>query len=193
MPPATRPRDIERYFLSNEWFYERRKNYYRNQGRTAGRIVSIPYLAQAIMAIGLSEPSNSRARPSSLLKSESDYGRIFDPTLDFGIYLWAARTQRKVDDFLRSEQAGATASERTNLRFHVSMLTVAKAHGAKVYSPAQLEHIVDTEFGDDLIADAFAEIRKGVAARETATGAPLDKIAKSSALTEELLASAFPS
>jgi hypothetical protein len=27
-------RDIEQYFIREEWFYERRKNYYRNQGRT---------------------------------------------------------------------------------------------------------------------------------------------------------------
>jgi hypothetical protein len=173
-------RDIERYFLSQEWFYERRKNYYRNQGRTAGRIIAIPYLAQAIMAIGLSEPSNSRARPSSLLKSETDYGRVFDPNLDFSIYLWAARTQRRVDDFLRTEKAAATASARTNLRFHVSMLAVAKAHGGKVYNPSQLKRLVDTEFSDGALLGAL-EIRQTVVARQEATSATLDKIAKGSA------------
>jgi hypothetical protein len=186
-------RDIERYFLSQEWFYERRKNYYRNQGRTPGRIISIPYLAQAIMAIGLSEPSNSRARPSSLLKSETDYGRIFDPKLDFGVYLWAARTQRRVDDFLRTDEAATTASERTNLRFHVSMLAVANAHGAKVYNPSQLKPLVDTEFSDEDLIAALVKVRASVATTQAETSATLDKIAKGSAFTDALLAAAFPS
>ena len=131
-------RDLESYFLSQEWFYERRKNYYRNQGKTPARIVSIPYLAQAILAIGLSEASNSRARPSSLLKRDADYQRIFDPNLDYSIYLWAAQVQKRVDEFLRTEAAGATTSDRTNLKFYVSMLLVAKRFGGRVYSPQQL-------------------------------------------------------
>jgi hypothetical protein len=38
-------RDLETYFLSEDWYYERRKNYYRNHGKTPARTVSIPYLA----------------------------------------------------------------------------------------------------------------------------------------------------
>jgi hypothetical protein len=100
------------------------------------------------MAIGLSEPSNSRARPSSLLKSETDYAWVFDPSLDLKVYLWAARTQKAVDDFLRTEAAHATSSERTNLRFHVSMLAVAKADQGRVYNPSQLKGLVDNDIGE---------------------------------------------
>lgn len=185
-------RDIERYFLSEGWFYERRKNYYRNQGRAPGRIVGIPYLAQAIMAIGLSEPSNSRARPSSLLKGEADYGRVFDPTLDLSVYLWVARTQRAVDDFMRGERAGASTNERTNLRFHVSMLVVAKLHGGKVYSSSQLKGLAGTPFSDDELCEALEETRRCVTKLEAVAAEPLDKIAKGSALTESLLSAAFP-
>lgn len=185
-------RDIERYFLSQEWFYERRKNYYRNQGRTAGRIVSISYLAQAIMAIGLSEPSNSRARPSSLLKSESDYARVFDPALDFRIYLWAAQTQKAVDEFLRSETAHASQSERTNLRFHVSMLAVANAKGARVFNPSQLRELADREIATDELVGALKAVREAMDAFQREHGGQLDRIVKGSAFTEALLGGEFP-
>ena len=162
-------RDLEQYFLQRDWFYERRKNYYRNQGRTAERVISIPYLAQAIMAIGLSEPSNSRARPSSLLKRDADYNRIFDDSLDYGVYLWAARTQRAVDAFLRSDAAATTASERTNLRFHLATLLVAIRNGGKIYNPSQLTGLTDVEFSDEEMATALKTVREAL---ETIPGRP---------------------
>ena len=185
-------RDIEQYFVHHDWFYERRKNYYRNQGRTPGRIVSIPYLAQAIMAIGLSEPSNSRARPSSLLKSESDYARVFDPSLDFAIYLWVARIQKDVDEFLRTDAAAASPSERTNLRFHVSMLAVATAFGGRVYNPSQLKSVVGAVVSEASMLDALNKVRGAVQTFQTDRGEPLDKVAKGSAFTEALLTAQFP-
>jgi len=45
-------RRIEQYFMANGWYYDRRKGYYKNHGKPADRIVSIPYLAQAVMAMG---------------------------------------------------------------------------------------------------------------------------------------------
>jgi hypothetical protein len=75
-------RDLEVYFLQNGWFYDRRKNYYKNLGKPSKKIISIPYLAQAVMAIILREPDNARARPSSLLKTEENYKRVFDESRD---------------------------------------------------------------------------------------------------------------
>ena len=56
-------RRIEAFFASNDLYYDRRKNYYRNNGRPKDRIVGIPLLAQTVMAVGLSRPDDSRARP----------------------------------------------------------------------------------------------------------------------------------
>ncbi|MGW6415263.1 AIPR family protein [Streptomyces sp. NPDC055055] len=115
-------RQIESYFLEHEWFYDRRKNFYRNQGRPADRIVSIPSLAQSVMAMALGQPDHARARPSSLLKSDTDYRRVFSDKTELPVYLWLARAQRQVDEFLQSSSAPVSRSEYTNLRFHLAML-----------------------------------------------------------------------
>jgi hypothetical protein len=185
-------RDLEQYFVNADWFYERRKNYYRNQGKTPARIITIPYLAQAIMAIGLSEPSNSRARPSSLLKRDTDYDRVFDARIDFATFLWAAQVQKSVDDFLRSEAAAAPASERTNLRFHLSMLLVARAHGEKVYNPSQLTHIRETTFDDKTMSEALAILRSNIERFKQERGGTIDKIVKGREFTDFLLDAVFP-
>jgi hypothetical protein len=180
-------RDLETYFLSEDWYYERRKNYYRNQGKTPARTVSIPYLAQAIMAIGLSDPSNSRARPSSLLKRDTDYEHIFDSRVDINTYLWIAKVQKAVDEFLRTDEAAATAADRTNLRFYVSMLLVAQRFGGQVYSPRQLSTLTDVEFSLEEMGLALEQVRTSLADFQSAYGGQVDRIAKNKEFTEALL------
>jgi len=87
-------RNIESFFLAHGWFYDRRKNFYRNNGKSPERIIGIPLLAQAVMAMGLSRPDNSRARPSSLLKRDEDYKKIFSSSVPLPVYLWLAKSQK---------------------------------------------------------------------------------------------------
>jgi len=185
-------RDLESFFLSEDWFYERRKNYYRNQGKTPARTVGIPYLAQAIMAVGLSDPSNSRARPSSLLKRDVDYERIFNPRVDYKVYLWIAQIQKAVDEFLRSERAGATAAERTNLRFYVSMLLVATRFDGRVYNSGQLADLCGAAFSEDEMMDTLERVRGALTKFQETNGGQIDRIVKNKDFTEALLADEFP-
>jgi hypothetical protein len=184
-------RDLEQYFLSEDWFYERRKNYYRNQGKPAARIVAIPYLAQAVLAMGFSDPSNSRARPSSLLKRDADYHRIFDPKLDFRIYLWLAKTQKTVDGVLKS--AKFQGQGHTNLRFHTAMTVVAKKFGGRVFDPKQLSSLASDDIDKALVIPAANDVARALQAysSETQLGR-LDQIVKSGEFTEFLLSRLFP-
>lgn len=187
-------RKIEAFFLGKGWFYDRRKNYFRNLGKSPERIVSISLLAQAVMAMGLSQPNNSRARPSSLLKKDEDYSRIFSSDVPLPVYLWLAKTQKQIDIFLSSEQAAASIQERTNLRFHLSMLAAAKLLGGRIYSPKQLSGIAtegrtstDTE-----LREYLTDLRKVLHDYITASSDPVDKIVKGSEFVEHILKSTFP-
>ena len=134
-------RRIEAFFESNGLYYDRRKHYYRNNGKPMDRIIGIPLLAQTIMAVGLSRPDDSRARPSSLLKSDKDYQTMFSSDIPLEVYLWAAKAQKEVDGFLQTPEEGVSTQERTNLRFHLAMLATAKLLGTRVSSPKQLEKL----------------------------------------------------
>lgn len=133
-------RQIEAYFLEHDWYYDRRKNLHRNQGRPADRIVSIPLLAQSVMAMALGRPDDARARPSSLLKSDSDYRRVFSDRTKLPVYLWLARAQRQVDEYLQSTAAPLSRSEYTNLHFHLAMLGAVDLVGQVFDRPAFLEN-----------------------------------------------------
>ena len=117
-------RDIEEYLQPKGLFYDRRKNYYKNTGKPRDKIVSIPHLAQAVMAMVLRRPDTARARPSSLLKRDEDYSRVFDSSYPMPLYHVCAETMRRVEEHLRSPGANLEARDRNNLRFYVAMCVV---------------------------------------------------------------------
>ncbi len=182
-------RDIEAFFLGHGWFYDRRKNFYRNSGRSPEKIVSIPLLAQALMAMGLSRPDNSRARPSSLLKRDEDYERIFSRALPLNVYLWLAQSQKAIDAYLRSEVDDATAQERTNLRFHLAMVAAARLVGGAVKAPGQLSRVVtdNVPISEANLSACLTELRTSFASFASVSGDSADKIAKGQEFVNFLL------
>ena len=183
-------RRIEAFFASNDLYYDRRKNYYRNNSKPMDRIIGIPLLAQTIMAVGLGRPDDSRARPSSLLKSDRDYQTMFSSDIPLHIYLWAAKAQKEVDGFLQAPGTGVSTPERTNLRFHLAMFATTKLLGIQVKSPMQLTKIANegrTLAEADLPA-CLATLRETMQRLVDETGESQDKIAKGRQFVEEILA-----
>lgn len=128
--------DIERFFLSDGWFYERRKNLYRNQGKPANRRVSIGLLAQAVISLELLQPDQARARPSSLLVRQKSYNSIFNRKMPIAAYLSAARLVARVSQFLRGAEAKVIFDDFLNGRFY--LLVGAAIVAAEIDSSAHL-------------------------------------------------------
>ena len=82
----TYQRDIENNFWVNGLYYNRRKNYYKNQGKPRAKIYSIANTAQYVEAILFASPSSARNNPTSLLKKDANYNRIFNKNNDINIY-----------------------------------------------------------------------------------------------------------
>jgi hypothetical protein len=39
------------YFKTRDLFYDRRKNYYKNMGKKASQIISLPFLSQCLISV----------------------------------------------------------------------------------------------------------------------------------------------
>lgn len=111
-------RDIEETLKTVNLFYDRRKNSYKNQGKPADRIVSIPLMAQAIMAIILGKPDSARARPSSLIKDSSVYSQVFSEAHPIRLYSNSILLLRFMDRVL-SKMVTINVRDRSNIRFYV--------------------------------------------------------------------------
>jgi hypothetical protein len=110
-------RDIEHALKMGGYFYDRRKNYYKNLGKSAAKIVSIPLLAQAMMTLLRNEPDNARARPSSLIKEDKVYNSLFSEYHPVDAYLVAADLVKRIEFALKSRD-DFVARDRNNLRFY---------------------------------------------------------------------------
>jgi len=122
---------IEEFLRPHGWFYERRRYQYRGVKVPASRIRNMTELGQAVLAIRLLQPDTARARPASLLGSDSGWGRVFDPAESEELYLKAIVVVDAVDDYLRTPTAKSIAEDSTNARFYLTSGYVLKASGVK--------------------------------------------------------------
>ena len=122
-------RDIETALKSVGLFYDRRKNYYKNQGKPLDRIISIPLMAQALMSVILGRPDAARARPSSLIKRDDDYSRVFSEDFPISVYTTSAELIRRVDSVLR-KNSGVGAQRPRQYSFLCALLGGGDAHEA---------------------------------------------------------------
>lgn len=183
-------RDIEDYFLSHNWFYERRKNYYKNLGKQVDKIISIPYLAQAVMAVVLCEPHNARSKPSSLIKRDVDYKRVFDNSFKLSMYLFCAKIIKTIDMFIRSYANDYSVHDKSNLKYHLAMLLMFKILKKTKYGSKEIESLENFELDttSDILNQALSELIQ-IAQKYAASqgNQPINTIAKSKAFVTFLI------
>lgn len=170
-------RDIEDYLRPMGLYYDRRKNFYKNEGKPRERIFSIKGLAQAVLAIVLWRPDTARARPSSLFKDEDSYSKVFDPNHLIGVYAVCATAMLQVERILKSSSAKLTAKDRNNLRFYVAMHAIGLMTKSKRQVATEIGKIDIKKLTDRRIKKSLAFVR---AAYERLGGD--DDVAKGSAL-----------
>ena len=123
---ATDPiqRDIEEAIAKNSLFYDRQKNYYRNEGKPRARIIGIAEMAQSTMSMLLQRPNDARARPSNLIRDDKDYAKLFNSEYQIKIYSVIGECKKHVDWWLKNK-SGLASADRNNTVFHVlTRLTV---------------------------------------------------------------------
>ncbi len=175
-------RDIEEFFKTKGLSYDRRKNYYKNQGMPRKVIVGIPELAQSVMAIALRQPDQARARPSTLLKNEEQYERLFNSEYPLEMYYVCAEAMRRVESHLKSPALGVPGEHRNNLKFYVAMHAVVGVGNTRV--PA-LDHVVNFNL-DSLDVGAVQNSVDFVQPQYLALGGN-DQVAKGTQLLSNLL------
>jgi len=155
---ATDPihRDIEDFLKGKGFYYERRKNYYKNEGRPRDKIVSISYVAQATMAILLARPNDARGRPSTLIKSDEDYQTVFNPHYPVATYLASVQLMKSVEAYLRSR--GLSPDEVNNLKFHLAMFAASRALNSTTPSAAQLAKLALDDIDESFLEACFDEV-----------------------------------
>lgn len=128
---------IEMYFKSRGLYYDRRKNYYKNQKKKAADIVGISFLAQCLISIILRKPDFARARPSTLLTDDDTYTQLYEKEQQLEGYYKAALLGKKVQSAL-SLSTDMDSVEKNDILFYLLYAVVAKALNKKVINFSDL-------------------------------------------------------
>lgn len=150
-------RNIEDFLKSNGFYYDRKKNFYKNQGMPVARIISISYMAQAMMAIMLLKPDSARARPSTLINSDIEYKKIFSLDKPIDIYLKAIQIMKTVEFFLKPENCGVPLERKTitNIKFYVAMVASLKLAGGSQDIENKIAGLPNVEISPEILQESL--------------------------------------
>ena len=177
-------RNIEDFLKANGYYYDRKKNHYKNQGMPVSKIISIPYMAQTMMAIILMKPDSARARPSTLINSDIEYKKIFSLDMPIDTYLKAIQIMKAVEIFLKPDRCGQQLKRKviTNIKYYVAMITTIKLIGAKANISEKLALIPSIAIPEEVLQESLTEVLQ----KYEQLGAS-DQVAKGSVLVSNLL------
>jgi hypothetical protein len=148
-------RDIEEYLKPFGLYYDRRKNFYKNEGRPINRIISIPQMAQAVMAILLKRPDMARARPSSLIKKDEEYFTLFNPKHPIEVYRACAELMKQVDGYLNAGDVNIFAADKNNIKFYLAMCAAEEKLQHSEPSPQAIASLVGSDLSDEILKNSY--------------------------------------
>ena len=173
-------RSIEDYFKSRSLYYDRRKNYYKNEGRKPKEIISLPFLSQCLMSTLLQRPDSARARPSTLLEDDESYGRLFHQNNSLKTYYIASSWGRGIELRLKETKKYET-SEISDIKFYVLYYLTCTSFGSLYPNSAGFNALEDIDLLPEDI-DSATEVCYNLYRELGGT----DKVAKGVAYLEKL-------
>lgn len=152
-------RDIEDYFLANGFYYDRRKNYYKNLNKPTKKIISINYLSQCLTSLIEKNPSKARSNPTILTKNESDYNRLFPDRRRMETYIQSIKIMKRVEMYLKEEFTPDDETDvalSTYYHFHISRVLISVIlNSARYNGDRDLRGIAVDLVNEDQISTAF--------------------------------------
>lgn len=173
-------RQIEMYFKSRGLYYDRRKNYYKNLGKEANKIVSIGFLGQCLMSLFLGKPNFARARPSTLLSNDEYYKKLYIDNTDLELFYRSASLGKKVERFIKAS-SDYTQAAKSDIMFYVIYTVVAQAIHSPDISVTSFKAL-DPDAIDDVKISQATELVFGLYQELGAS----NKVAKGSELLERI-------
>lgn len=146
---------LELYFYNKGYYYDRRKNFYKNQGKPSSKIFSIQYTAQAIEAIKNFNPASARSKPTTLIKENSSYNKIFDPDINFEVFLNCCLIAQKTSQYINAKLSSDQKGQARNFKYHISRIVTSIITSKSYYNYTDLEIFNINLMNDDNLNSAY--------------------------------------
>ena len=171
---------IEMYFKTRGLYYDRRKNFYRNQKKKNSDIIGVSFLAQCLISIILRKPDFARARPSTLLDDDITYNQLYSTSTNLEAYYKVACIGKLVKQHIKKD-TNLSQIEKSDILFALIYAMSRKLTKKDEISFNDIQSIDLAELTEDLLNDikrSVLNIYKELGANST--------VAKSASFTEEI-------
>lgn len=125
-------RDVEEALKMKEFYYERRTNFYKNQGIQADKMVTPLYMASGFISLILKSPEQASNLKSKFMRNEISYNTVFSQSTDLQVWPQIAYIMKTTDKFLESKRPNSNTVSEKFLKFrrhYLSFITVSKLLG----------------------------------------------------------------
>ena len=151
-------RDIEEVLERSGWFYERRKNYYRNIGKPEARFVTPMYVAAGCVALVLRSPAVAARLKSRFMRIPESYAAVFSEEIPLDVWPVIAEVVKRAEEVLQEVRpVGGGKGERflANWRNVLGLLVVARTFGTFAYSTTDLAALDTSKISKEMILDTW--------------------------------------
>lgn len=173
-------RQIEDFLKPRGLYYDRRKNFYKNEGKKPKEIISVPFMSQCLISVLMQKPNFARARPSTLLEDDESYSKLFHKNNDLQAYYLVAFLGRRIEEHLKKDKT-YTTTEIADIKFYI-LYTVCCLMTNSLYPMSnQVAKLKPEDLSEDVFNYALA-ITYDLYRENGGT----NKVAKGAKLIEEL-------
>ncbi len=152
-------RDIEDILFRNKIYYERRVNYYFNQGIHPSAIITPLYLASGYLSLILKNLLQAPQLKSRFMRDPIKYERIFSEKVSINVWPSIAIILKKTDSFLtksRNARKGITDKYLKRWRHITAFITVSRLIGKFDFNANDLIDLNILTFSDQELEKTWA-------------------------------------
>lgn len=154
-------KDIEDILLAHELYYERRTNYYKNQGCPEEKIFAPLYLAAGYVALVLKLPHRAATLKSKFMNKPQQYEKVFSDKTDLRVWPKIAIITRRVDSISekhRTRLKSSTENYLKTVRPIVSILVVGKLLGKLSFGERDLLSFNIALLTDEIVEQTVVDV-----------------------------------
>ena len=154
-------RQIEELFpRAADLFYDRRKGFYKDEGKPVAKIVSMTEILQAVVAGLLQRPNDARARPGDYISNDDRYAEVFEKDrYPLPMYVTLIRLLRKVEGYLKA--LGIDTQHQRNIKHYmVADLVCILTETAEPTAELIVENIDVANIPEAILKGSYTRIQK---------------------------------
>lgn len=151
-------RDIEDALAQEGLYYERRKNFYFNQGIPASEIITPLYLGAGYVNLVLRSPKTATGLRSRFMRSDQSYSRVFSEDADLKAWPVIAKIHKRMDATLEElRPIGRPANERflKSWRYLLALVVCSRYFATFTFSASDLGNLDVATISDEAIRECW--------------------------------------